>query len=438
MKVLKFGGTSVGTAQRIKNVAGLVTAESGNLVVLSAMSGTTNQLLEIYDYVAKNNPTGASETLARLGGKYADVINELFPADSQWRSAAVKEVDAAIATIKAEIASPTGEQTEKNIVSCGELISTALMLNYILSLGKDARMLPALDYMVIDEAGEPVANEIARRLSALMEKVGKADVYITQGFICRNIDGQIDNLKRGGSDYTASLVGAALGVDEIQIWTDIDGMHNNDPRFVEKTAPVRNLHFEEAAELAYFGAKILHPTCILPAKLANIPVRLLNTMEPTAEGTLINNATPDHTIKAVAAKDNITAIKIKSSRMLLAYGFLSRVFEVFERYHTSIDMVVTSEVGVSVTIDNEQHLPEILAELKKLGTITVDRDMVIICVVGDLEWNNRGFEAAVVNALKDIPVRMISYGGSNYNISLLVRKSDKIKALSLLSEFLFN
>ncbi|MDE6100840.1 MAG: aspartate kinase, partial [Paramuribaculum sp.] len=309
---------------------------------------------------------------------------------------------------------------------------------YILSLGKEAKMLPALDYMVIDMAGEPVANEISRRLNKLLSEVGDADVYITQGFICRNTDGLIDNLKRGGSDYTASLIGAALLADEIQIWTDIDGMHNNDPRFVEKTSPVRNLHFEEAAELAYFGAKILHPTCILPAKLANIPVRLLNTMEPAAEGTLINNSTPDHTIKAVAAKDNITAIKIKSSRMLLAYGFLSRVFEIFERYHTAIDMVVTSEVGVSVTIDNEQHLPEILAELKKLGTITVDSDMVIICVVGDLEWNNRGFEAAVVNALKDIPVRMISYGGSNYNISLLVRKTDKIKALSLLSEYLFS
>lgn len=438
MKILKFGGTSVGTAQRIKNVAGLVTAEKGNIIVLSAMSGTTNQLLEIYDYVAKNNPTGASETLGRLSQKYAGVIDELFPDNNQWRASAVKEVEAAISGIRSEIASPTGEQTQKNIVSRGELMSTALMLNYILSLGKEAKMLPALDYMVIDMAGEPVANEISRRLNKLLSEVGDADVYITQGFICRNTDGLIDNLKRGGSDYTASLIGAALLADEIQIWTDIDGMHNNDPRFVEKTSPVRNLHFEEAAELAYFGAKILHPTCILPAKLANIPVRLLNTMEPAAEGTLINNSTPDHTIKAVAAKDNITAIKIKSSRMLLAYGFLSRVFEIFERYHTAIDMVVTSEVGVSVTIDNEQHLPEILAELKKLGTITVDSDMVIICVVGDLEWNNRGFEAAVVNALKDIPVRMISYGGSNYNISLLVRKADKIKALSLLSEYLFN
>ena len=366
------------------------------------------------------------------------MISELFAdAEEEYRCGATKAISPSIEAIRSEIEKPMSGQTEKNIVSRGELMSTALMLNYMLSQGINAKMLPALDYMVIDASGEPIASTIAERLKKLKKETGEADLYITQGFICRNSEGEVDNLKRGGSDYTASLVGAALGADEIQIWTDIDGMHNNDPRYVDNTAPVRKLHFEEAAELAYFGAKILHPTCILPAKLANIPVRLLNTMEPSAEGTLICNARPDHRIKAVAAKDNITAIKIKSGRMLLAYGFLSRVFEIFERYRTSIDMVVTSEVGVSVTIDNEQRLPEILAELKTLGTITVDKDMVIICVVGDLEWSNRGFEAAVVNALKDLPVRMISYGGSNYNISLLVRKADKVKALSLLSEYLF-
>ncbi len=263
-------------------------------------------------------------------------------------------------------------------------------------------------------------------------------MFLTQGFICRNAYGEVDNLQRGGSDYTASLIGAAIDADEIEIWTDIDGMHNNDPRFVENTSPVGQLHFEEAAELAYFGAKILHPTCVLPAKLKNIPVRLLNTMAPDAPGTVIYNAKPSREIKAVAAKDNITAIKIKSGRMLLAYGFLRKVFEIFESYKTPIDMVVTSEVGVSVTIDNERSLDAIVDELKKYGTVTIDRDMVIICVVGDLEWQNRGFEADVVNALKDIPVRMISYGGSNYNISLLVKKDDKVKALNMLSKGLFD
>ena len=263
-------------------------------------------------------------------------------------------------------------------------------------------------------------------------------IYITQGFICRNAQGDIDNLQRGGSDYTASILGAAIKADEIQIWTDIDGMHNNDPRVVDKTQPVRHLHFEEAAELAYFGAKILHPTCIQPAKAANIPVRLLNTMEPSAPGTLIDNRNEPGRIAAVAAKDNITAIKIKSSRMLLAHGFLKKVFEVFETYRTSIDMICTSEVGVSMSIDNIKHLDEIVGELKKYGTVTVDKDMCIICVVGDMVWENLGFESRALDALADIPVRMISYGGSNYNISFLVKGTDKKAALQRLSDVLFN
>ncbi len=294
-----------------------------------------------------------------------------------------------------------------------------------------------LDFMRTDKNSEPDVEYIQSHLQALLDENTEADLYITQGFICRNAYGEIDNLERGGSDYSASLIGAAVKAEEIEIWTDIDGMHNNDPRYVEGTSPVSQLHFE-AAELAYFGAKILHPTCVLPAKLNNIPVRLLNTMCPEAPGTLIFNTAATRSIKAVAAKDNITAIKIKSGRMLLAYGFLRKVFEIFETHRTPIDMVVTSEVGVSVTIDSERNLDAIVDDLKKFGTVTVDKDMVIICVVGDLEWQNRGFEAEVVNALKDIPVRMISYGGSNYNISLLVRKSDKINALNLLSRHLFN
>ena len=264
------------------------------------------------------------------------------------------------------------------------------------------------------------------------------DVYITQGFICRNAYGEVDNLQRGGSDFTASLLGAALRADEIQIWTDIDGMHNNDPRFVEKTDAIHQLNFEEAAELAYFGAKILHPTCVQPAKYAGIPVRLKNTMDPAAEGTIIDNVLIKGKIKAVAAKDNITAIKIKSSRMLLAHGFLRKVFEIFESYQTPIDMVCTSEVGVSMSIDNTKHLNEIVNDLKKYGTVTVDHDMCIVCVVGDLEWENVGFEAKALDAMREIPVRMISFGGSNYNISFLIRESDKKQALQSLSNVLFN
>ena len=271
-----------------------------------------------------------------------------------------------------------------------------------------------------------------------MEKEDNVQIYIAQGFICRNAKGEIDNLQRGGSDYTASIIGAAIKAEEIQIWTDIDGLHNNDPRIVDKTSPVRHLHFEEAAELAYFGAKILHPTCIQPAKAANIPVRLLNTMQPDAPGTTIDNKSEKNRITAVAAKDNITAIKIKSSRMLLAHGFLRKVFEIFETYRTSIDMICTSEVGVSMSIDNTKNLNEIVTELKKYGTVTVDSGMCIVCVVGDMDWENLGFESRALDALSDIPVRMISYGGSNYNISFLIRESDKKAALQKLSDLLFN
>ena len=320
----------------------------------------------------------------------------------------------------------------------GELISTAMVNFYLQECGVKSVLLPALEFMRTDKNAEPDPIYIKEKLLAQLELYPDAEIYITQGFICRNAYGEIDNLQRGGSDYTASLIGAAINASEIQIWTDIDGMHNNDPRIVDKTSPVRQLHFEEAAELAYFGAKILHPTCIQPAKYANIPVRLLNTMAPDAPGTLISNDTEKGKIKAVAAKENITAIKIKSSRMLLAHGFLRKVFEIFESYQTSIDMICTSEVGVSVTVDNTKHLNEILDDLKKYGTVTVDRDMCIICVVGDLEWENVGFEAKALDAMRDIPVRMISFGGSNYNISFLIRECDKKVALQSLSDMLFN
>ena len=436
MKVLKFGGTSVGSASRMKDVTELVRKRGKNIVVFSAMSGTTNTLVEISDYLYKKNLTGAKETINALEAKSMRTIDELFSTEEYRRKAleAIRERFDFIRSFNKPIFTLF---EEKEILAQGELMSTALMINYMHEQGINAVMLPAVEFMRTDKNAEPDTQYIQEKLTALIAENPDADLYITQGYICKNAYGETDNLQRGGSDYTASLIGAAVNADEIEIWTDIDGMHNNDPRFVEGTSPVSELHFEEAAELAYFGAKILHPTCVLPAKLNNIPVRLLNTMQPEAHGTLIYNTRSSNTIKAVAAKDNITAIKIKSSRMLLAYGFLRKVFEIFETHRTSIDMIVTSEVGVSVTVDSERNLPAILEDLKKFGTVTVDRDMVIICVVGDLEWQNRGFEAEVVNALKDVPVRMISYGGSNYNISLLVRKEDKVRALNLLSQRLF-
>ncbi len=380
---------------------------------------------------------GAQETINALEGKYIAVLTEIF-ADTDMRDKAAALVGRSFALLRSYCNAPLTAAGEKEILAQGELMSTAIMQCLLLSRGIKSVLLPALDYMRTLDSGEPDMAHIQSHLSRLIELEPEAEVFLTQGYICRNDHGGVDNLKRGGSDYTASIIGAVLDAEEIQIWTDIDGMHNNDPRFVEGTSPVRRLHFEEAAELAYFGAKILHPSCVLPAKLHNIPVRLLNTMEPAAPGTLICNAAPDGTIKAIAAKDGITAIKIKSGRMLLAYGFLHKVFETFENHRTSIDMMATSEVGVSVTIDNDSRLAAIVDDLKHFGTVTVDKDMVIICVVGDLEWRNTGFEARVLEALEGIPVRMISYGGSNYNISVLVQASDKIAALKALSAKLFN
>ena len=437
MKVMKFGGTSVGTPDRMKEVTELVT-KSGEpvFVVLSAMAGTTNSLVEIADYLYKKNPEGANEVINQLERQYMKHVDELYTKDAtkeQTREFLISEMNYLRSFTKELFTS----FEEKSIVAQGEMMSTNMVVNYMQEKGIKAVLLNALDFMRTDKNSEPDPVYIKEKLSAIMEKNEGNQVYITQGFICRNAYGEIDNLQRGGSDYTASLIGAALNADEIQIWTDIDGMHNNDPRVVDKTEPVRQLHFEEAAELAYFGAKILHPTCVQPAKYAGIPVRLLNTMQPDAEGTTISNKTEYGKIKAVAAKDNIIAIKIKSSRMLLATGFLRKVFEIFESYQTPIDMVCTSEVGVSMSIDNSAHLGEIVDELMKYGTVTVDTGMCVVCVVGDLDWSNIGFETQVMEAMKNIPVRMISYGGSNYNISFLIKEEDKKRALQALSNELF-
>ena len=437
MKVMKFGGTSVGSPKRIKEVSSLIT-ETGEptFIVLSAMSGTTNSLVEISNYLYKKNPDGANEIINCLENKYMLHVEELYTTEvykQKTREFLHDEFDYLRSFTKNLFTS----FEEKSIVAQGEIMSTNMVVNYLQENGVKAVLLNALDFMRTDKNGEPDLQTIKEKLSEIMKANEGYQIYLTQGFICRNAYGEIDNLLRGGSDYTASLVGAALPAEEIQIWTDIDGMHNNDPRVVEDTEALHQLNFDEAAELAYFGAKILHPTCVLPAKYANIPVRLKNTMDPKAEGTLINNVVVKGKFKAVAAKDNITAVKIKSSRMLLATGFLRKIFEIFESYQTPIDMITTSEVGVSMSIDNNTHLDEIVNELKKYGTVTVDTDMCIICVVGDLDWNNLGFETQALDAMKNIPVRMISYGGSNHNISFLIREADKKQALQSLSAILF-
>lgn len=438
MKVMKFGGTSVGSPERMKNVAELVT-KSGQptFVVLSAMSGTTNSLIEISNYLYKKNADGAHDVINQLERKYMKHVDELYT-NEQIKDEITSILKDRFHYLRSFSKDIFTSFEERAIVAQGEIMSTNMMVAYLKQQGIKAILLPALDFMRTDKNQEPDMMHIQLHINDILSREEGYQVYVTQGFICRNAYGEVDNLQRGGSDYTASIIGAAIKAEEIQIWTDIDGMHNNDPRIVDHTSPVRHLHFDEAAELGYFGAKILHPTCIQPAKFANIPVRLLNTMDPSAPGTLIDNVQQPGTIKAVAAKDNISVIRIKSSRMLLAHGFLRKVFEIFESYKTSIDMITTSEVGVSMSIDNTKYLNEIVHDLKKYGTVNVDLDMCIVCVVGDMDWENIGFESRAMEAMKNIPVRMISYGGSNYNISFLIRGEDKKNALRALSACLFD
>ena len=437
MKVMKFGGTSVGSPERMKGVCQLVT-KSGKptFVVLSAMSGTTNSLVEISNYFYKKNPDGAHDIINQLERKYLQHVEELYT-DNNIKAEITELLKERFQYLRSFSKDTFTSFEERAVVAQGEILSTNMVAAYLKQQGVKAFLIPALDFMRTDKNQEPDMMHIKLHINDILRREEGYQIYITQGFICRNAYGEIDNLQRGGSDYTASIIGAAIQAEEIQIWTDIDGMHNNDPRVVEKTAPVHQLNFEEAAELAYFGAKILHPTCVQPAKNAGIPVTLKNTMDPDAKGTIINNELQRGKIKAVAAKDNITAIKIKSSRMLLATGFLRKVFDTFEEFNTPIDMVCTSEVGVSMSIDNAKNLDAIVDKLKKYGTVTVDRDMCIICVVGDLDWENLGFETLATDAMKNIPVRMISYGGSNYNISYLIKSADKKQALQNLSNVLF-
>lgn len=437
MKVLKFGGTSVGSSQRMKGVAQLICADKEKkIVVLSALAGTTNTLIDIAACFYKQDTESAHEIISKHKQRYGLEIEQLYDS-SVTKEKVLDEVNACFRHIWSFAEGPFTSFEEKDIVAQGEIISCCMMHHYLREHGVRSVILPALDFMRTTVDAEPDLDYMREKLQALLCQHPDADLYITQGFICRNAFGQVDNLKRGGSDYTASLIGAAIRAEEIQIWTDIDGMHNNDPRYVGGTTPVRQLNFEEAAKLAYFGAKILHPSCIQPAKTHNIPVRLLNTLDPDAPGTLISHTAEKGKIKAVAAKDGITYVKFKSERTLQLHRFLSKVFDTFAAYQTPVDMVTTSETGVSVTIDDTTHLDDIVRELKPYATISLEPDMVIICVVGDLEWQNIGFEASIINALRDIPVRMISYGGSNSNVSLVMKAEDKQRALQALSLSLF-
>lgn len=437
MKVMKFGGTSVGTPQRIKDVCRLVNDGESKIVVLSALSGTTNALIRINDDFYAGKTESALNKIGELESIYKKHADELFCSENSKAETLLffKETFDFLRSFAETAFSMT---CAKQIIGQGELLSTNMVIQYMKEQGMESVLIPALDFMRIDKDDTPDEDYIKNNLDRLLSVKSGYQIYLTQGFICRNAYGEMDNLLRGGSDYTASLIGAAINASEIQIWTDIDGMHNNDPRIVEGTNPVHHLSFEEAAELAYFGAKILHPTCVLPAKKAGIPVKLLNTMDPTAEGTIISNRMEKGKIKAVAAKDNITVINITSSRMFMAYGFMAKVYEIFNKYKTCIDVVSTSEVGVSLSIDNDTFLSEIINELEKLGNVEIDKDMCIICVVGDLNWHNVGFESTATEAMRNIPVRMISYGGTPYNISYLIKEVDKERALKTLSSYLFN
>lgn len=436
MKVLKFGGTSVGSAQRMKHVAHLVNDGSPKIVVLSAMAGTTNALVDIITCFNQGDLDKANEIISKLEQKYAVEIDSLYTTLA-FKEKALERVVSHFRYIWDFSKGKFTPSQEKEILIQGELISTELFDLYLHEAGINSALLPALDFMRTSVHAEPDILYTREKLSALLAEYTGVTLFITQGFICKDAYGSIDNLQRGGSDLSATIIGAAIQAEEIQIWTDIDGMHNNDPRLVDGTAPVRQLNFEEAGKLAYFGAKILHPTCIIPAKSFNIQVRLLNTLQPDSPGTLITNTAEKRKIKAVAAKDNITYVKMKSNRTLPSYEFLGLIFNTFAQYKTPIDMVATSEIGVSVTIDNKTNLPDIINTIRDYAEITVDEDMVIVCVVGDLEWQNVGFEASIVNALKNVPVRMISYGGSNSNVSLLMKAAEKKRALEALSDSLF-
>ena len=439
MQVWKFGGTSVGKPDRMHSISELITADTTRkIVVLSALSGSTNALIALGEAAKANDDTSVQQQVNDLKAHYDTFIQELYTTDS-GRAVGQDVIDREFSYIRSLVGiRPFTLKHEKELVAEGELLSTKIFHAYLEEIGTSAVLFPALDFMRIDADGEPELAAIEERLVAMLDQHPDKQIIVTQGFICRNPREEVDNLKRGGSDYTASLIGGAIRAEEIQIWTDIDGMHNNDPRIVKRTFPIRELTFEEAAELAYFGAKILHPSTITPAKLRGVPVRLKNTLQPEAFGTLIANNTSEREIKAIAAKDNITAIYIHSTRMLNAYGFLRRVFEIFEKYKTPVDMITTSEVSVLVTIDNAEHLEAISAEVREFADLEEnDSEQNIICIVGNFSADKEGIALKVFDALKNIPIRMISYGASEHNLSILIHSKYKVEALNLLNERLF-
>ncbi|MBK6986231.1 MAG: aspartate kinase [Bacteroidetes bacterium] len=436
MNILKFGGTSVGTAERMKALVQLISSPERKIVVLSAMSGTTNALVEICNALYKKESDNANALINKLESTYVNEVDQLF-SSPEFKTKGNDLIKNHFNYLRSFTLDMFTVNEEKAILAQGELLSTALFYFHLQEISIPSALLPALNFMRIDENDEPQLTYIEKNLEAELNKYPNINLFITQGYICRNAFGEIDNLKRGGSDYTASIIGAAIKANEVQIWTDIDCMHNNDPRVVSKTHPIHELSFDEAAELAYFGAKILHPTCILPAQKRNIPVLLKNTMQPDAKGTRISNINAAEGLKAVAAKDGICAINIKSDRMLLAHGFLRAVFEIFERYKTSIDMITTSEIAVSLTIDNMKHLKEITKELEEFAKVEIEQEQTIICIVGNLPKNKAGYGFKVLESLKDIPLRMVSYGGSSNNISVLVNSIHKKDALVALNKGLF-
>ncbi|MFT4202825.1 MAG: aspartate kinase [Chitinophagaceae bacterium] len=437
MKIMKFGGTSVGKPERMSQVAELITTDDeAKIVVLSALSGTTNALVQIGEKLAKYDKDGAQQVIDNLYAHYKQFIHDLLQTE-EYRQKALVIIGEHFEFLHIILKISFSEALSKDILAQGELMSTKLFDLYLAEKNIDHLLIPALEFMSVDTEGEPHLPVIEHKLKALLAKHPNQKLFITQGYICRNARGEVDNLKRGGSDYTASLIAAALQASVCEIWTDIDGMHNNDPRVVDKTLPVEELSFDEASELAYFGAKILHPTCIWPAQQTHVPVKLLNTMDPEAKGTTIQQNVDTHGAKAVAAKDGIIAIKIKSSRMLLAYGFLRKVFEVFEKYKTAIDMITTSEVAVSVTIDNDEFLKEIVQELEPFGLVEVDRDMTIVSVVGNHIAETPDVLMRLFDSIHDVPVRMISYGGSRHNISFLVKNEYKLPMLQVINKGVF-
>jgi aspartate kinase len=438
MQVMKFGGTSVGKPDRLKKIANLVLETPGRkIIVLSALSGTTNTLVRIGEYLLAGKKKDAETEIVNLEKHYVQYAGELFTS-TEYKAIGQDIVVRYFSLIRLLAAGAFDDRSYRELLAQGELASTEFFYYHLRERKIESRLLPALHFMSIDENQEPETEKIGERLKALLPSMSHLEILITQGYICRNHRNEIDNLKRGGSDYTASLIGASIGAEEIQIWTDIDGMHNNDPRVVKKTIPIAELTFDEASELAYFGAKILHPSTIVPAQKYGVPVRLKNTMDEKAPGTLISNKGTSGQFKAIAAKDGIIAINIRSSRMLLAFGFLRRVFEVFEKFKTPIDMISTSEVAVSLTIDDASHLNEIMKELESFGTIEVDKNQSIICVVGNKLAEKKGVLHDVFHSLAEVNVRMVSYGGSHNNISILVDTTQKEKCLNLLNKGLFN